>query len=63
MVDAIIAMRLKKKYDEKIALRESLEVDDEKEYVKPIYVKGKLFDQKEIEESDNNLQEHLAGVV
>lgn len=63
MVDALISMRLKKKMEDKAALKESLIEDEEKEYIKPIYVAGKLFNQKDIEESDKNLEDHLAGVV
>ena len=63
MVEALISMRLKKKLEDKIALKESLIEDEEKEYIKPIYVAGKLFNQKDVEESDKNLADHLAGVV
>jgi hypothetical protein len=63
MVDALIAMRVKKRAEEKAALRDSALEDEEKEYIKPIYVAGKLFDQKDIEESDKNLADYLAGVV
>jgi hypothetical protein len=63
MVYAIMEMRRKKRLEEKQALKEALLEDDEKEYVKPIYVLGKLYDQKEMEESDKNLSEQLSGVV
>lgn len=62
MVAAIIGMRRKKRMEEKEALKE-LKNTTENEYVKPVYFMGKLYDQKEMEESDKNLSEHLNGVV
>lgn len=60
MVRAIISMRKNKVKDE-----EEKEAGDEfvDEYVKPIYIAGKRYDQKEFEQSDVDLVQILTGAI
>jgi hypothetical protein len=60
MVRAIISMR-----KNKVKEQEQKEEDDEfaEEYIKPIYIAGRRYDQKEFEQSDVDLVQVLTGAI